>query len=295
MTRRLVEVPQPEAPHARADGAEPGPAVAAGDRRGPGGERATAGTSPPSTRASARWTWWARLAEYLDDLGLRGAGGSLPHRRGQRGRRARWWSSAPTSPSSSSPTEPAGRRRSARQPAVPRWSACWPRKGKILGQSQDLIVIIPFNTFLRGLRQAARRSASTSRWTTRTSCDARSRISSSASCAGSASTPPGQPDDFASTAPEQLANTYQQLTGALYGVAMGVGLITLLVGGIGIMNIMLVSRARADAGDRHSPGARARQAHHRGPVPARGVAGLRGGRGDRHRSSGSALRRWSRW
>lgn len=51
-------------------------------------------------------------------------------------------------------------------------------------------------------------------------------------------TPPEKPDDFAINRPEQLASTYKQLTGALYGVALGIGFITLLVGGIGIMNIM---------------------------------------------------------
>jgi putative ABC transport system permease protein len=54
-------------------------------------------------------------------------------------------------------------------------------------------------------------------------------------------TPPEKPDDFAINKPDQLASTYEQLTGALYGVALGIGFITLLVGGIGIMNIMLVS------------------------------------------------------
>ena len=73
-------------------------------------------------------------------------------------------------------------------------------------------------------------------------------------------TPPDKPDDFAINRPEQLASTYQQLTGALYGVALGIGFITLLVGGIGIMNIMLVSvRERTrEIGVRRALGARKR-------------------------------------
>ncbi len=51
----------------------------------------------------------------------------------------------------------------------------------------------------------------------------------------------GQPDNFLFNRQDQFLKMYQSLTGALYGVAIGVGLITLVVGGIGIMNIMLVS------------------------------------------------------
>ncbi len=52
---------------------------------------------------------------------------------------------------------------------------------------------------------------------------------------------PGQEDNFLFNRQDQFLKMYQSLTGALYGVAIGVGLITLIVGGIGIMNIMLVS------------------------------------------------------
>ncbi len=52
---------------------------------------------------------------------------------------------------------------------------------------------------------------------------------------------PGQDDNFLFNRQDQFLKMYQSLTGALYGVAVGVGLITLVVGGIGIMNIMLVS------------------------------------------------------
>jgi len=72
--------------------------------------------------------------------------------------------------------------------------------------------------------------------------------------------PPEKNDDFSINRPEMLANTYAQLTGALYGVATGIGLITLLVGGIGIMNVMLVSvRERTrEIGVRRALGARRR-------------------------------------
>jgi putative ABC transport system permease protein len=72
--------------------------------------------------------------------------------------------------------------------------------------------------------------------------------------------PPEKKDDFGVNRQDQILKLYGQLTGALYGVAIGVGLITLVVGGIGIMNIMLVSvteRTR-EIGVRRALGARRR-------------------------------------
>jgi len=69
---------------------------------------------------------------------------------------------------------------------------------------------------------------------------------------------PGKDDDFTFNRQDQFLKVYQGLTKALYGVAIGVGLITLVVGGIGIMNIMLVSvheRTR-EIGVRRALGAR---------------------------------------
>jgi putative ABC transport system permease protein len=52
---------------------------------------------------------------------------------------------------------------------------------------------------------------------------------------------PGQDDDFAIMKQSTLMDTYNDLTRTLWAVAIGVGAISLLVGGIGIMNILLVS------------------------------------------------------
>ena len=52
---------------------------------------------------------------------------------------------------------------------------------------------------------------------------------------------PMEEDDFAINQQDTFTSMYNQLTATLYIVAIGIGSIALLVGGIGIMNIMLVS------------------------------------------------------
>ena len=53
--------------------------------------------------------------------------------------------------------------------------------------------------------------------------------------------PYGKPDDFAVMTQDTLVDLYNQLTGAAYLVMIVISSIGLLVGGIGVMNIMLVS------------------------------------------------------
>jgi putative ABC transport system permease protein len=131
------------------------------------------------------------------------------------------------------------------------------KKGQILGQSLDLLVLIPFKTFLAvyGKRDFQIDVAVDN-------ADQLDQLEDEVIgiMRRLRSVPPGGADDFSVNRTEQLADTYKQLTSALYGVAVGVGLITLLVGGIGIMNIMLVSvRERTrEIGIRRALGARRR-------------------------------------
>ncbi len=152
------------------------------------------------------------------------------------------------------------------------------RRGRMLGMDLDSNAAIPFTTFLRDLGKR------------------RSIVIAVSAAPGELErledqlvgilrrvrhVPPGRKDDFSINRQDQFLRLYGQLTGALYGVAIGVGFITLLVGGIGIMNIMLVSvteRTR-EIGLRRALGARRRTILLQFLVESSLVAALGGGLG----------------
>ncbi|HET7823796.1 MAG TPA: ABC transporter permease [Anaeromyxobacter sp.] len=131
------------------------------------------------------------------------------------------------------------------------------RRGRMLGMDLDVNVLVPYTTLLRDL--GSRRSMTIA---VATEPGKMSALEDELTgiLRRVRRVPPEKKDDFALNRQDQVLKLYGQLTGALYGVAVGVGLITLVVGGIGIMNIMLVSvteRTR-EIGVRRALGARRR-------------------------------------
>ena len=131
------------------------------------------------------------------------------------------------------------------------------KRGQMLGMDMDNNALVPYSTFLR--EAGSRRSVNIA-----VAADPEHLDALEDQLVGILrrvrQVRPDKPDDFAINRQEQALRIYRQLTGALYGVALGVGLITLVVGGIGIMNIMLVSvteRTR-EIGVRRALGARRR-------------------------------------
>jgi len=90
--------------------------------------------------------------------------------------------------------------------------------------------------------------------------------------------PADKPNDFALTTQEDLMNTYRKITSAIYGVMVLISSIGLIVGGVGVMNIMLVSvteRTR-EIGIRKAIGARRRNILWQFLVEASTLSGLGG-------------------
>lgn len=131
-------------------------------------------------------------------------------------------------------------------------------KGDILGSSLDDLVLIPFTTFEKVFGH--RRSVVID-------CQPASGVSMERAMEdirqlmrSRRKVPRDAPDDFAINTQDDLTSFYNQLTGVLYMAMIGIVALALLVGGIGVMNVMLVSVAERtkEIGVRKAIGARRR-------------------------------------
>ncbi len=112
-------------------------------------------------------------------------------------------------------------------------------RGNVLGQSQDNFVLLPFGQYQKifgphdsvVILVRARSGASLERVQDEARVILRARRH----------VPIGKPDDFAITTSETYMSLYQSLTKGIYAGTIGLVAISLLVGGIVIMNIMLVA------------------------------------------------------
>jgi putative ABC transport system permease protein len=131
-------------------------------------------------------------------------------------------------------------------------------KGKIFGQSQDRFAAIPIRTFLKfknerrsvdiSVKSVDQASMPIAQQEVRNVLRARRHLG------------PRTADNFGITTSENVLELYRNLTGGIFIVTVGVAAISLVVGGIVIMNIMLVSvteRTR-EIGIRKAMGARRR-------------------------------------
>ena len=164
------------------------------------------------------------------------------------------------------------------------------RRGSIFGQSQDNLVAIPLPTLLQrfdpddNLEVAIRARPDVPLRQAMSEVRAVMRVRHKLKLTDA--------DSFEIETRESLVSTWTNLTGAVFAAAIGIAAISLLVGGVGIMNIMLVSvkeRTR-EIGVRKSAGC-APQGH-RTTVPDRSVGALAhwGTDGHRPRGRGAAAR-----
>ena len=129
-------------------------------------------------------------------------------------------------------------------------------RGNVLGQSQDNLVIVPLGEFQKifGVHRSLSILVSAGPGVTLDRLSDEARVVLRAA----RHVPLGRPDDFAISTAETYMALYQALTGGIFAGTIGLVAISLVVGGIVIMNIMLVAvteRTR-EIGIRKAVGAR---------------------------------------
>jgi putative ABC transport system permease protein len=129
-------------------------------------------------------------------------------------------------------------------------------QGSVFGQSRDKFATIPLTTFLNiyGARRSLQINVVSTTAATYIDAIDEARVAMRTR----RKLPPGEPDNFGIITPSAINNLREKIFGTIQVVAIGVTSIALVVGGIVIMNIMLVSvtERTKEIGIRKSLGAR---------------------------------------
>ncbi len=136
------------------------------------------------------------------------------------------------------------------------------KQGNVFGQSMDNFVIVPIGTFRRVIGGHGHEHGGISISLNVTDVSRLEAMKDEARgiLRRVRKVSPADEDDFALNQQDQLTNLYKQLTGTLYMIVFVIGGVSLVVGGIGITNIMLVSvtERTKEIGIRKAIGARRR-------------------------------------
>ncbi len=135
-------------------------------------------------------------------------------------------------------------------------------RGSLFGNDQDNMVIIPLNTFMKYFSgPVSERGGETMTIAVQPSPGAdveQVKEEVRMLLRQRRKVPAGEPDDFNINTADQIMRTYRTITAGVFGLMIGATVLSLVVGGIGIMNIMLVSVSERirEIGIRKAVGAR---------------------------------------